>query len=131
MAPDTETPVRIRPAAARAWCTRDDGQVEVNAYAVIIDARSDRSLTAKQADMLTLDLAGPGKYSAAIACESVTRYLRFTVHVDAGSMPDAVTEALRVTGRAARKAGFGYEAEELRVLPSARLEEETMRLLSA
>jgi hypothetical protein len=94
-------------------------------YAVIIDARADRVLTEKQADMLTISLRG-----SSIACDSVTGYLRFALHVDAASMLGAVTEALRVTERAARVEGFGYEAEELRVLPSARLEAETMRLLA-
>ena len=99
----------------------------MNAYAVIIEARADRDLTEEQTGMLTRSVVRSISY----AYHSGTRYLRFALHVDAASVPDAVTEALRVTSRAAREAGFGYEAEELRVLPSARLEEETMRLLSA
>lgn len=101
------------------------GKSQLRSYAVIIDARADRSLTEKQADGLTISLRG-----SCIAHESVTRYLRFALHVDAESMPGAVAEALRVTERAARLEGFGYEAEELRVLPSARLEAETMRPLA-
>lgn len=103
-------------------------EVEVSAYAVIIDTRADRDLTEKQPTMAWISV---GASRSSLAYNSGTRYLRFTVHVDAASVPDAVTEALRVTGRAAREAGFSYEAEELRALPSARLEEETMRLLSA
>lgn len=103
----------------------------MSAYAVIIEARTDRPLTDGQTDMLTIDLAGPRRYNAAICHATETRYLRFTLHVKAKSVADAVTEGLRVTGKAAREAGFTCEAEELRVLPSARLEEETMRLLTA
>jgi hypothetical protein len=94
-------------------------------YTVIIDARADCVLTERQAGMLTIDLRG-----SCIAHDSATRYLRFTLHVDAESLPDAIAEAIRVTERAARLTGFGYEAEELRALPSARLEAETMRLLA-
>jgi hypothetical protein len=96
--------------------------VSAQAYAVIIDARADRDLTGKQADMLTVSLGG-----SSIVCESVTRYLRVALYVEAASMPGAVSIALRATGAAARAAGFGYEAEELRVLAPGRLEAETMR----
>jgi hypothetical protein len=100
----------------------------VSAYAVILDTRADRDLTGKQPEIAWIE-AGTSRSS--LAYSAATRYLRFTLHVDAESMAGAVAEALRVTCRAARAAGFSYEAEELRVLPSARLEEETMRLLSA
>lgn len=100
----------------------------MNGYAVIIDTWADRDLTEKQPDMAWIS-AGASRSS--LAYHSGTRYLRFTLHVDAESMAGAVTEAVRVTERAARAAGFGYEAKELRVLPSARLGAEVARLLSA
>lgn len=103
----------------------------MNRYAVIIETHADRSLTDKQIGMLTASLAGPGKYNAAICYEVVKRFLLFRLCVEAPSMADAVTEALRVTERAARVANFGFEAEEVRALPSARVEEETARLLAA
>jgi hypothetical protein len=99
----------------------------LSTYAVILDTRTDRDLTEKQPNMAWIE-AGVSRSS--LAYNVTARHLRFTLHVDAESVPAAVTEALRVTERAARAAGFGYEAEELRVLPSARLEEETMRLFA-
>ena len=99
----------------------------MNAYAVIIEARADRDLTEKQPVMAWIE-AGASRSS--LAYHSGTRWLRLTLHVDAETVPGAVAEAFRVTGRAVRVAGFGYETEELRVFPSARLEAETMRLLA-
>jgi hypothetical protein len=100
--------------------------VSLTAYTVILRTRTDRDLTEKQPDMAWITA---GRFRSSVACDVTTRYLRFTLHVDAESMGAAVTEALHVIERSARVAGFGYEAGELRVVPSARLEEETMRLL--
>lgn len=101
------------------------GGKPANAYAVVIAAKADRSLTDNQMNMLAISRTG------SVAHESTTRYLRWELHLDAASVADAVTEAFRLTGKTAREAGFSFEAEELRVLPFARLEEETVRLLSA
>jgi hypothetical protein len=103
----------------------------VNAYAVILDTRADRDLTDEwRYHSLTVSVLTACPRNS-FAYHSGAGYLRFTIHVDAEAMPAAIAEALRVTERAARKAGFGYEAVELRALPSARLEEETVRLPSA
>jgi hypothetical protein len=103
----------------------------VSAYAVILDTRADRDLTDEwRYHSLTVSVLTASPRNS-FAYHSGTGRLRFTIHVDAETMPAAIAEALRVTERAARKAGFSYEAVELRALPSARLEEETMRLLSA
>lgn len=99
----------------------------LSAYAVIVDTRTDRDLTEKQPNMAWMEA---GVSLSSIAYNVTARHLRFTLHVDAESVADAVTEALRVTERAARVAGFRCEADELRVLPSARLEEEIARLLA-
>jgi hypothetical protein len=101
--------------------------MQMSAYTVILSTRTDRDLTEKQPSMAWIE-AGASRSS--LACSVTDRYLQFTLHVDAESIAAAVAEAFRVTERAARVAGFGYEAEELRVLPSARLEEKTMRLLA-
>ena len=104
----------------------------MSAYAVILDTRADRgpSPTSGRYHSLTVSVLTACPRNS-FAYHSGTGYLRFVLRLDAASVADAVTGALRLAERAARKAGFGYEVEELQVLPSARLEEETMRLLSA
>lgn len=103
----------------------------MSAYAVILDTRAGRDLTGEwRHHSLTVSVLTACRRNS-FAYHSGTGYLRFTLHLDAASAAGAVTGALRLAGRAARKAGFAYEVEELRVLPSARLEEEAVRLLSA
>lgn len=102
----------------------------MSTYAVILDTRADRDLTGEwRHHSLTVSVLTACRRNS-FAYHSGTGYLRFTLRLDAASVADAITGALGLTERAARKAGFGYEVEELRVLPSARLEEETMRLLA-
>ena len=102
----------------------------MSAYAVILDTRADRDLTDEwRYHSLTVSVLTACPRNS-FAYHSGTDRLRFTIHVEAASVAGAVTGALRLAEGAARKAGFGYEVEELRVLPSARLEEEAVRLLA-
>jgi hypothetical protein len=95
--------------------------MQMSAYTVILSTRTDRDLTEKQPSMAWIE-AGASRSS--LACSVTDRYLQFTLHVDAESIAAAVAEAFRVTERAARVAGFGYEAEELRApLRAARRED--------
>jgi hypothetical protein len=90
----------------------------VNAYAVILDTRADRDLTGERRyHSLTVSVLTACPRNS-FAYHSGSGHLRFTIHLDAASVADAITGALRLTGLAARKAGFGYEAGEARILPA-------------